>query len=241
MSNDNYEYPEGSSPDKKYGMMSKDGRTESLPAWVRDPKVLAMAVLSGSFIYLVTHLLSYAIGERTDKTENKADIITQSDAKISAISSKIEQDKDNTRKKLSSFSDTVKTLSDDAKEKAQRVDSNSAKISSMESKLNNYEQQLGDINYNISQLSQSIVELKQSLAKPKVVKKKIVKKIPVKLKTYFLRAMVHGRAWVESEHGDYLTVKIGDMLPTYGRIVYMDDNQGVVKTTSGRDIRYATN
>lgn len=239
MSNENYEYPEGSAPDKKYGMLSKEGRTESLiPNWARDPKILSMAILSGMFFYLVTHLLSYALGERTDKNASKPNVTEVSNAKISEISSRIEQDKNNTKEKLSTFSQTVKNLSDDAKYNARNVGTNSSRITKLETDINNNTQQISEMNSSIIELTKSLEELKKNLSKPKI-KKIAAKKIEIKLQTYHLRAMVSGRAWVEGEHGDYFTVKIGDMLPTYGRIVYMDDDTGIIKTTSGRDIKYA--
>lgn len=242
--NDQYEYPEGSNPDKKYGMLSKDGRTESLiPNWARDPKMLSMALLAGTMFYLVTHLLSYALGER-GKHKDKVDTAVQttiqnSNDKITEISSRLEADKNNTKRTLNNFSNKFNDISSSASNAIRQTQANSAQIVEIKQKISSSEQKLEELTKQLTSMNQSITDINKKMTKTK--KKAKVRKQPVKLINYYLKAMVHGRAWIESEAGDYLTVKVGDKLDTYGVITSFDDINGQIRTSSGRDINYANN
>lgn len=61
------------------------------------------------------------------------------------------------------------------------------------------------------------------------------------LPIYFLHSLTNDRAWVNSSGGDFETIKVGDMLPGYGRIQKIDVQKGVISTTSGRTISYGPN
>jgi intracellular multiplication protein IcmG len=55
---------------------------------------------------------------------------------------------------------------------------------------------------------------------------------------YHLKALVPGRAWVQSAHGALTSVTIGDRLPGYGIIQMINIAQGIVTTSSGAIIQY---
>lgn len=235
--NDQYEYPEGSSADKKYGIMSKDGRTESLiPPFLRDPKSLAMAFGVGILFYLVTHLFSYLLSSRSDDVEAK-EIAKKSDKQIEEIAAKIQNDKNNTATKLSSFSNKVDTIINDSQDNAKHLRENDQKIEDVKEQVKTIASSLDKINASIENLSSRIEAIKA--VKPQVKAKKVVRRAaPVVLEKYDIVAMIRGRAWVQSIKGVYLTIKVGDMLPTYGTILNIDEVHGIVNTSSGREIRY---
>ncbi len=56
--------------------------------------------------------------------------------------------------------------------------------------------------------------------------------------TYYVRAMITGRAWLVSSKGATLTISTGDQLPGYGQIQEIDPEKGMVMTSSGRVINY---
>jgi hypothetical protein len=59
---------------------------------------------------------------------------------------------------------------------------------------------------------------------------------------YHVKALVPGRAWIESHHGrNARTVTIGDRLPGYGIVQTINPTQGIVTTSSGAVIEYGTN
>lgn len=62
---------------------------------------------------------------------------------------------------------------------------------------------------------------------------------PNKMATlYYLKAMIPGRAWLQSNKGMLTTVTVGDKLPGYGLIQMINTNQGIVTTSSGAVIEY---
>lgn len=58
---------------------------------------------------------------------------------------------------------------------------------------------------------------------------------------YFLKAVVPGRAWLESTEGDLITIKEGDVIPEYGTVNKIEHNEGWVETSSGLVIGYGHN
>ena len=55
---------------------------------------------------------------------------------------------------------------------------------------------------------------------------------------YHLKAILPGRAWVESSEGEAETVSVGDSIENYGQVTAIDPDQGIVSTASGKMIRY---
>ena len=55
---------------------------------------------------------------------------------------------------------------------------------------------------------------------------------------YRVRAIISGRAWVEDSAGNNVTVKVGDRIPTYGKITEIKPVEGIVITSSGRIISF---
>jgi hypothetical protein len=58
------------------------------------------------------------------------------------------------------------------------------------------------------------------------------------LQEYRIKAVISGRAWLEDRNGQNITVKVGDKLPTYGRITEIKPIEGIVNTSSGRVISF---
>lgn len=55
---------------------------------------------------------------------------------------------------------------------------------------------------------------------------------------YHVKALIPGRAWLESNRGTTTSVKVGDTLKNYGQITSINPNTGMVDTSSGRVIKY---
>jgi predicted PurR-regulated permease PerM len=63
-----------------------------------------------------------------------------------------------------------------------------------------------------------------------------------KLKVYHITAMVPGRAWIKNiDDHHIMTVRIGDEVPSYGKISMIDSDNGVIATTSNRVIQFGQN
>lgn len=58
---------------------------------------------------------------------------------------------------------------------------------------------------------------------------------------YYIRALVEGRAWLQTDDGGEATVSVGQSLKDYGTILAIYVNQGLVTTSSGRVISFKDN
>jgi len=124
---------------------------------------------------------------------------------------------------------------------------------------------IADIQNNLSNLSQQISDLSKAKEKPpespKTEEKKAApttKKAKTKSKakqhiaavgkkanviqsskvSYYIKAMIQGRAWLMTSEGSSTTVAVGDNLPGYGNISIIDVDNGQVVTSSGTVIKY---
>jgi hypothetical protein len=57
-------------------------------------------------------------------------------------------------------------------------------------------------------------------------------------KVYHLKALIPGRAWLQTREGATATVTLGDRLPGYGIIQTINTDSGIVTTSSGNVIVY---
>ncbi|MDX2165206.1 MAG: hypothetical protein SFW07_07310 [Gammaproteobacteria bacterium] len=123
---------------------------------------------------------------------------------------------------------------------------------------------IADIQNNLSNLSQQISDLSKAKEKPaepvKIEKKKTApaaKKSKTKTKSttigavskkvkvvesnkasYYVKAMIQGRAWLMTSDGASKTVAVGDNLPGYGVVSSIDVNNSEVFTSSGTVIKH---
>ncbi len=116
-------------------------------------------------------------------------------------------------------------------------------------RLDGYDHQINTISVSVQQLNASNYEMTRQLQriakdieelKPKKKPAKIaVEHKKVVLKTYYIRAIIDGRAWIRSGLSDNMTIKLGDEVPTYGKVKGIYPNEGVITTTSDRTIVFS--
>ena len=92
----------------------------------------------------------------------------------------------------------------------------------------------------LSSLSDQINQIQVSLASLQPKKAVIVKKaapvvIPV---TFYLRAIIPGRAWIQGSDSSSRSVAVGDTIRQYGVVQSIDAENGVVTTSSGKTIGF---
>lgn len=112
------------------------------------------------------------------------------------------------------------------------------------------ETQLQDINQEIAELKETLSAListmevmatqVQELREAQQLKPSTLMLFRPKV-PYFLKAVIVGRAWLESADGNLITIKQGDVIPEYGTITRIDHNEGWVDTSSGLIIGYGRN
>lgn len=103
--------------------------------------------------------------------------------------------------------------------------------------LNNLQKTLEKIDTKLIELQDNQEEMQQQIEQVNepvmvVEEKKAEAKAIVKEKMHAI-GIIYGRAWLQKENGSTITVKIGDILPGYGSIKYIEPEQGVVITESG--------
>lgn len=62
--------------------------------------------------------------------------------------------------------------------------------------------------------------------------------IPRQAKSFFVQAIIPGRAWLEDGEGQTITVTYGDEVPGFGQVTEIDPQNGFVATSSGIKILY---
>ncbi len=111
-------------------------------------------------------------------------------------------------------------------------------ITSMKNIIDKNERDVADINQKIEQLTVLTQQLAEDIEKIKLslppVKKKVAK-LPV---AYHIRAIVPGRAWLDSADGRSVTLRVGDKLEGYGEVKTIAPRQGMVVMSNGSIIQY---
>lgn len=117
--------------------------------------------------------------------------------------------------------------------------SNQQSIANMQSQIQQLQSQLNDLTNSISTLGNQIQVLSNEIKAIGIDRAVSGRSVSLSSGTvYHLRALVPGRAWLESPNGKATTVTIGDRLPGYGIIQMININQGIVTTSSGAIIEY---
>lgn len=131
--------------------------------------------------------------------------------------------------------DVANQVNEQFKQYNQAITQNKVNIDALAKQVNAVSQTVVQMRSTVESMNKTVSDLdasvKQLTAKPKV-------KTPTRLVLYRIKALVPGRAWLTSSTGMPTTVRQGDILPGYGRIMLIDPHQGVVATSSGRVIQY---
>lgn len=246
---DSYEYPEETTTEESYGMGSKLGRTETMSsqfAMLKDPRVIGSIVAFMLLSYLVSHLFAYLIGSRSTEAKPKVTVVKQDNTKVDSIAKQLKNQQQQNQQTLQGYDQKFSSIQNTSKENVMELKQVSSKVNQLEDSLSELSNNISDLHYELSLIND---EMKSMKKKPKVVVpkkvavkkiKKVIKKKKIVLQHYHIRAAIHGRAWLDSKNRSFVTVKLGDRLPTYGKITAIFPDQGLIKTSSGRDISYAS-
>jgi len=58
-------------------------------------------------------------------------------------------------------------------------------------------------------------------------------------RSYYVQAIIPGRAWLKANNGQIITVGLGDSIPGFGQVTLIDPQNGMVRTNAGMAINYA--
>lgn len=226
-----YEFPKETS--KEYGAGAHSGGTEHIMSVLKNQRV--MYALGGVLgLYILLSLFSGGSDSEIQPVEDAPAISAPTPTEMTEPQAPVE-----TKTSFNTFDELMgeSTKKDEELEKLQKsVSSLNRQYADSRARLQDLDKKVDDltllVNRTSTQLSKLIDEddkRQQSSAKKDVV-----------LKEFKIRAILSGRAWLEDKNGNNLTVKVGDKLPTYGRITEIKPEEGVVITSSGRSITFST-
>jgi hypothetical protein len=123
------------------------------------------------------------------------------------------------------------------------------KYSSAETKIQQLQKDVDDTRSSIAEMNKSMYDLNITVQQltaeiHKIISEKAAVQETMKGKKtpYHVRAIVNGRAWLETDNGiNTITVRTGSNLGRYGKVKEVDDRNGVVTTDKGAIIRYGKN
>lgn len=126
----------------------------------------------------------------------------------------------------------------------QKFNENSAKINNIQDELTKTQTVISkldsavyNLNTAVQELSKAVQDVTKKQARMQVTGKG-KPKVRVPKVVYHLKAVVPGRAWLESSDGTIVTVRPGSKLNDYGTVTEINDRQGIVKTDLGLVIKY---
>lgn len=123
----------------------------------------------------------------------------------------------------------------------QQIRTNQQVIASLQSQMQQLQADLAQLTENLTTLTGQIQilanEIKAVEMRRNIVESKKLLRFPT-MQIYHLKALVPGRAWLQSLSGQVTTVTLGDRLAGYGIVQSIDVEQGIVTTSSGKLIQY---
>jgi intracellular multiplication protein IcmG len=147
----------------------------------------------------------------------------------------------------------VQSLSEQNAKDTTQIQSVQADVARLNDTMNQLQLSLNTLNQSLASLSTDVTTIKTSPdnkvvscgcgacgcgAKEAPVKHRHVRRYYGPGIVYHLKAVVPGRAWIQSNTGMLTTVKVGDSLSGYGVVKAINATQGWVGTSSGRIIQY---
>lgn len=123
----------------------------------------------------------------------------------------------------------------------EKFKSNESKILQMQNDMEDMKTTVTNMNKTVYDLNMMVQQLTAEVQKLIVEKKSLVETMKGKKTPYHIKAIVQGRAWLETNSGLNATVRVGTSLGKYGIVTEIDDQNGVVATDKGAKISYGAN
>ncbi len=116
-------------------------------------------------------------------------------------------------------------------------------MSQMQASINALQESVGALNGSLTDLSSQMTQVLNKIPAKVVSRPKAAVMMPVAppRPVFSIRALVPGRAWLQSNDGQSITVIDGDTVPGYGSVQDIDLNAGQVVLSDGTIIGYNLN
>lgn len=116
----------------------------------------------------------------------------------------------------------------------QRISSIDAQMSSLQNLTQNMASQVK----KVQQVQQRQQQISQAVMRKRAYARAARIRRLRRKKSYFVQAVIPGRAWLRGADGSAITITKGDKIPGYGRVVAIDPYSGTVAMSSGIKLRY---
>ncbi|MCP8352376.1 hypothetical protein [Candidatus Synchoanobacter obligatus] len=228
-----YSFPEKTSQD--FGSVPHSGGTESLMSLLKNTRI--MAAVGGCIVLYI--LLSVVFGGDDEDVADEAfdstpvETMTMDEPVID-----LQPVVDETPMSIFAEIDDSNTKEEEKNKEIEEIRSRVASLTRQNQKLNVKLKALDEkLDGIVAVVEASAKELSEISAKRAEAAEEKEQKVVEQ--NYRIRAVISGRAWVEDGSGNNMTVKVGDNIPTYGRVTKIKPVEGIVETASGRVISFS--
>jgi len=236
----------------EYTKNSYEGSTENIKSLLQNKRLMIML---GSIVglWVITYIFDSSVSPSVVEDELDSSLENVK-TELGAGSETTQPTSNIVANQFSTVESTVRENSDgmdkinqDIANQNNSIETAHKNVNSINNKVNKLANDVSELHYQLKhildidrELFQKIGSIEEKLKKEEEKKKAaLVKKEPVKeLQTYFIRAVIEGRAWLDDSAGRSITIAIGDFVKDYGRIVNIYPSQGFIVTTSGRVIQF---
>lgn len=202
-------------------------------------------VLIGLVVIAIFVVLQFMTGKKTTTKAVQA-TATQEPKQAVAQSSQVanRQFDNQLQQQVASQSQASSQIMSNVSSMDSQIKTNRNQISSIQDQMANLQQALQSVSNNSQTTNEAISELALSIKKLAADQKKKEtpkpKVIPPKPVTYYIRAVVPGRAWIYGTNKRSASIIVGDTVNQYGKVLAINPDQGVIVTSSGKTISFSS-
>lgn len=232
--NQDQEYVPTQPQSQEFGASPMSGGTESLMSFVKNQK--AVAVVGGIVVLYI--LLSFFSGGDDDDEG----IIVTPQSNPQDEMNMFEEAEQVVQTETTSLFASIDEMADETDKKAEDIDRLKTQVASLNRQNVDLRNRMDKLDTSVENMTKTLEKASMQLAALAKTQEQENKKEPEKkLQEYRIRAVISGRAWLEDGQGNNVTVKVGDNLPTYGRVTKIKPVEGIIETSSGRTITFSAN
>jgi intracellular multiplication protein IcmG len=245
-SNSSDESPDVSETSEAFELEEKNPFMEKFQAFMNASPLIRNSVIVVIAIIILA-LVAKCSGTSKDlKKKPEAEIQSQQALMLKRQADSYSGDMQTELKETSQILESQKTIQANIASLSQQVSQLSSQVNAITSLMQTYPQDVSGIQTKLTLMEQVLQELKVAINAKKVstvvVKPKsqpyTMPKFVTPSPTYYIQAIIPGRAWLISSNGSTLTVTVGTRVPGYGVVEKIHALQGVVEVSSNRVLRF---
>lgn len=221
---------------------SAGGVMERIQPLIKNRIVIAILIVIVLFILFRIFMSHHGSTKKTTASVRPAPAVSQPNNTLASnqLTTQLAQ-------QAASQSATSSQLESEVNSIDNKVSSNTSSINQIQSQLNSLQNSIdgiannrGNVNDAISQLALEVKKLAADIKKNKVAEKPAPAAPMIPPVTYYLRAVVPGRAWIYGTNKRSASITVGDRVKQYGRVLAINAQEGMVVTSSGKVIEFSS-